>query len=276
MQASNKDLTARPRSADGTILITSDRSEEGAYNGQKAQSTKKDGTVPEPNTPAPVKTVTLSKKFLGLEPGANEVDSVVVHDAHWWTNDADLVSLCAQLGIKIDFKDVLFMEHKVNGKSKGQAVINCHSKDNAVKLNNWFHLHAFQGKKFPSALASSALGNPLHPSNQEFPTVRPLSTALHSAVHHPTNSHGGVNFNRVAKSSRVGMHQANLGMGHPPQRGYTSGGYAGPGTNGFMMGMLPMDPAIAWSSRQIDYTHLNYGPYSQSQPFTGGAMHIAM
>ncbi|WWD15978.1 hypothetical protein CI109_100402 [Kwoniella shandongensis] len=264
MQASNDEPAARPKSADGRIQITPPG--EGGDNGVGVNEPKAEvmskvkHASPRTATMAfPSRAVPLSKKFLGLDPSADEVDSVVIHDVHWWTNDADVVMLCEQIGFQIDNKDVLFMEHKVNGKSKGQAVINCHSKDNAIKLNNWFHLHTFQGKKIPSALASSALGNPLHPSNQDFPTVRPLSTALHSAVHHPTNSHGGVNFNRVAKTSRVGMHPANLGMGFPPNRGYTSGGYGAPNTQGMMMGTLPMDPAIAWSSQQPDYQMGNYG-----------------
>lgn len=32
------------------------------------------------------------------------------------------MELCAQLGVAIAEKDVLFMEHKVNGKSKGLVV----------------------------------------------------------------------------------------------------------------------------------------------------------
>lgn len=32
------------------------------------------------------------------------------------------MELCAQLGVVIEEKDILFMEHKVNGKSKGLVV----------------------------------------------------------------------------------------------------------------------------------------------------------
>lgn len=41
---------------------------------------------------------------------------------HKWTSDRDLVELCSQLGVVIAEKDILFMEHKVNGKSKGLVV----------------------------------------------------------------------------------------------------------------------------------------------------------
>lgn len=36
-----------------------------------------------------------------------------------WTSDADIVHLAGLAGLEVPFKDVVFAEHKVNGKSKG-------------------------------------------------------------------------------------------------------------------------------------------------------------
>jgi len=36
-----------------------------------------------------------------------------------WTSDADIVHLCALAGLDVPFRDVVFADHKVNGKSKG-------------------------------------------------------------------------------------------------------------------------------------------------------------
>ncbi|WVF72196.1 hypothetical protein IAT40_007008 [Kwoniella sp. CBS 6097] len=221
------------------------------------------------------KTIPISKKYLGLAPSSDEIDSVIVHDLHWWTNDQDLLDLCNELDIKIDLKNVQFLEHKVNGKSKGQAAIKFADKAQALKLNEHLQNHPFQGKKIPSALASSATGSPLHPGNHDFPVARPLSTAIHSTVRHPTNAHGGVNFNRVRPNSRSAIH-ANLGMGHPApaipaNRTFTMGDF-NPQSN-MIPAMIPIDPAIAWSSQQGENApHFGYAPpghHPQSFQFHG-------
>lgn len=213
-----------------------------------------------------------------------EIDSVVLHDLHWWTSDRDLVELCAQLGVVIVEKDILFMEHKVNGKSKGQAVLDCHSKENSLKVNGWLQCNAFQGKKVISTLAASTMGNPFHPNNQDFPAPRPLSSAIHNTMGQPTNSHGGVNFNRVNKSLRI-SHQAGLGNGRPmnpkqnvnlqpsqanhrpqmPLQAHNQINLASlPLPNqSMMMGMFPMDPSIPWPV-PVDF------PLSEYSAFTSG------
>ncbi|WVQ98773.1 hypothetical protein IAU59_005904 [Kwoniella sp. CBS 9459] len=220
------------------------------------------------------RAIPVSKKNLGLDPSSDEIDSVVVHDLHWWTNDQHLVDLCDEVGFKVDLKNVQFLEHKVNGKSKGQAAIKCPDKAQALKLNEYLQAHPFQGKEISCAFASSAGGNPLHPGNQDFPVVRPLSTAIHSTVRHPTNAHGGVNFNRVRPNSRSAIH-ANLGMGHPAaaaaaaasaSRTFTMGDFNPQGN--MIPAMMPIDPAIAWSSQQGEVApHFGYAPPGHPQSF---------
>nr|XP_019042279.1 hypothetical protein I302_08880 [Kwoniella bestiolae CBS 10118]OCF21209.1 hypothetical protein I302_08880 [Kwoniella bestiolae CBS 10118] len=195
-------------------------------------------------------TGSSSKKLQGLDPSAEEIDAVIVHDLHWWTNDHDLVSLADQVGFIVGTKDVQFLEHK----------------ENALKLHDFFQHNTFQGKKIPSALASFAFGNPLHPGSQEFPSVRPLSTAIHSAVRQPTNAHGGVNFNRVRPNSRTAIH-ANLGVGHPNPRSFSMGNFNPlPMQQGNSGDLVPLDPAIAWSSQQGG-EYIPFGYIPMNPPF---------
>ncbi|KIR25442.1 hypothetical protein I307_06025 [Cryptococcus deuterogattii 99/473] len=238
-----------------------------------------------------------NKRVFGLDSSVEEIDSVVLHDLHWWTSDRDLVELCSQLGVVIAEKDILFMEHKVNGKSKGQAVMNCHDKEDSLKVNDWLQCNAFQGKKVISTLAASIMGNPFHPNNQDFPAPRPLSSAIHNTMGQPTNSHGGVNFNRVNKPLRT-SHQAGLGNGRPmnpwqnvnlqpsqashqsqmPPRVHNQINMASlPLSNQSMiMGMFPMDPSIAWPI-PVDFPLPEYGPHLLAPDYRmNGTLHTCL
>ncbi|WVQ71727.1 hypothetical protein IAR50_001268 [Cryptococcus sp. DSM 104548] len=232
-------------------------------------------------TRTPMKKNAAGKKIFGLDPSVEEIDSAVFHDLHWWTADSDIIQLLAKLDITITDKDIMFMEHKVNGKSKGQCVVNCHSREQALVVYDWMQDNTFQGKRVLTTLAASILGNPFHPNNQDLPAPRPLSSAIHHTMSQATNSHGGVNFNRVNKTLR--MNQAGLGNGHPsagkhgshghlqpqhtPQQAhqhphqYGMAGYPSPG-QAPMTGMFPMDStAMSWPS-QADYlSDYNVGFY---------------
>ncbi|BCR91544.1 RNA-binding protein [Aspergillus chevalieri] len=49
--------------------------------------------------------------------------ALLISDLFWWTTDDDIRGWVNEAGVEDELKDVTFSEHKVNGKSKGQAFI---------------------------------------------------------------------------------------------------------------------------------------------------------
>ncbi|PYI01845.1 hypothetical protein BO78DRAFT_423077 [Aspergillus sclerotiicarbonarius CBS 121057] len=72
-------------------------------------------------TPAPqgVKRKELDER--PTDPDATP--ALLISDLYWWTTDDDIRGWVSQADCEAELKDVTFSEHKVNGKSKGQAFL---------------------------------------------------------------------------------------------------------------------------------------------------------
>lgn len=144
---------ADPQAHDGGALSTGDEHYDESYQGQNAQvgdssyqmTEDASATVTEPqdstqqhydaSATAPNSSETAhsdqmqhgTKRKVGddaetpTEPGATSALSL--SELNWWTSEDELRGWTNECGVEEQLRDITFNEHKVNGKSKGQAFV---------------------------------------------------------------------------------------------------------------------------------------------------------
>ncbi|KAI9050361.1 hypothetical protein LZ554_005527 [Drepanopeziza brunnea f. sp. 'monogermtubi'] len=65
-----------------------------------------------------------------IDPGATT--ALLISDLNWWNTDDDVRGWVNQAQVEDEMKDITFSEHKVNGKSKGQAYVEFSSQQAAT------------------------------------------------------------------------------------------------------------------------------------------------
>jgi hypothetical protein len=56
-----------------------------------------------------------------VDPGA--LPSLKISELHWWTTEEDVRAFCAAANTELELREIAFGEHKINGKSRGEAYL---------------------------------------------------------------------------------------------------------------------------------------------------------
>nr|POE90209.1 hypothetical protein CFP56_20676 [Quercus suber] len=170
-------------------------------------------------------------------------------ELHWWTNEEDLRQFCAEADAESELTELAFGEHKINGKSKGEAYLEFSSLQAATATKHVI-VRAAQVKeesgvkKTPFTVYFTAGGNPFRTAQgstgkKEFQQ----STGRGGAYNSFNNNRGGFvgrgNFNNNAARGGFNANNNNNNMmqnrATPPQQGgWGMNGMGGFGANPMM------------------------------------------
>ena len=99
-----------------------------------------------------------------LDPGASPC--LKLADLHWWTTEEDLRGMCARAGAEAELHELSFGEHKINGKSKGEAYLEFATAQAATAVKRTIEVAAQvkeEGsgvRKAPFVVYFAPVGNP--------------------------------------------------------------------------------------------------------------------
>ncbi|TKA72963.1 hypothetical protein B0A49_03208 [Cryomyces minteri] len=134
-----------------------------------------------------------------IDPGATS--ALKICELHWWTTEDDIRGWANQCSCEDELKDVTFNEHKVNGKSKGEAYVELRSPQAATAL-----------KRKIESFGSGQQYIKKHTVFYHTPHNNPYRTLPKDAPNR--NKEGGFKDNRPNPSAYVnGMAQNNFNSG---------------------------------------------------------------
>ncbi|KAJ3368902.1 hypothetical protein GGF31_006037 [Allomyces arbusculus] len=199
----------------------------------------------------------------------NATSAIQIDELSWWTTDKDIIQIATiATGDANCVKDVVFNEHKVNGKSRGSAWILFTSVEAAAKTKLQFDSIEIDGRS-PLVQYASPTTNPFRIMTKESLRGHQSGRMMGGFQHHqqppqqphfahqqpPQHQQPSFQAGRGGGGGAFGPAGAGAGgMGFRPSFGYGAGSASGPGptTGGFggSAGFRPQQGAYGMSPQQ--------------------------
>ncbi|KAI1196344.1 hypothetical protein F5X97DRAFT_219297 [Nemania serpens] len=205
-----------------------------------------------------------------VDPGAT--NCLLLSDLNWWTTDDDIRGWVTQASCEDELKDITFSEHKVNGKSKGQAYLEFSSQQAATAAKHQIESAGAEGTqpggKKHNVIYSSPVTNPFRTLPKDAPARGKDNPASRGGAGGNFNDRGGGNFRgRGNFNGPRGGFNRNFASGMNPGVGaaMNNGMMGGMGAMGMpMMGFQQphFNPAFFGGNQQTDWQN----PHGAKRP----------